>query len=215
MKNTIRALAALALFAATAPAQAAVFTEGFDSPNFASWKDGWFGQNSNAAVSNNGGPEGRGNNLTGLTLSDGNPDDGRQINFRFNADFGATITDFAFDLLNYTSGLTQIITVFDIAGNTLFSTDLAVVAQDPSADNGSNNGYDFADSKYTRFSVNSTNGIGGFSILPFGSEGNVSIDDLVVTTAAVPEPATWAMMIGGFALVGASMRRRSMAVRFA
>ncbi|WP_250890210.1 PEPxxWA-CTERM sorting domain-containing protein [Sphingobium nicotianae] len=34
-------------------------------------------------------------------------------------------------------------------------------------------------------------------------------------TAAVPEPATWGMMIGGLALVGASMRRRKMAVSFA
>lgn len=34
-------------------------------------------------------------------------------------------------------------------------------------------------------------------------------------TAAVPEPATWAMMIGGFGIVGASMRRRKVAVRFA
>ena len=33
--------------------------------------------------------------------------------------------------------------------------------------------------------------------------------------AAVPEPATWAMMIMGFGLVGASMRRRQVSVRFA
>lgn len=30
-----------------------------------------------------------------------------------------------------------------------------------------------------------------------------------LATAAVPEPATWAMMIAGFGLVGAAMRRRS------
>lgn len=36
-----------------------------------------------------------------------------------------------------------------------------------------------------------------------------------VSVAAVPEPATWALMIGGFALVGASMRRRNVAVSFA
>jgi hypothetical protein len=33
-------------------------------------------------------------------------------------------------------------------------------------------------------------------------------------TGAVPEPATWAMIIAGFGFVGASMRRRSVAVRF-
>jgi hypothetical protein len=32
--------------------------------------------------------------------------------------------------------------------------------------------------------------------------------------AAVPEPATWAMMIGGLGLAGAAMRRRTVAVRF-
>jgi len=34
-------------------------------------------------------------------------------------------------------------------------------------------------------------------------------------SAAVPEPATWAMMIGGFGLAGAMMRRRRTAIRFA
>ena len=33
--------------------------------------------------------------------------------------------------------------------------------------------------------------------------------------AAVPEPATWAMMMGGFALIGFSMRRRRTEVSFA
>lgn len=34
-------------------------------------------------------------------------------------------------------------------------------------------------------------------------------------SGAVPEPATWAMMIGGFALAGAAMRRRATKVSFA
>ncbi|GEM_PF-979365 len=34
-------------------------------------------------------------------------------------------------------------------------------------------------------------------------------------TGAVPEPASWAMLIAGFALVGASMRRRRTAISFA
>ena len=34
-------------------------------------------------------------------------------------------------------------------------------------------------------------------------------------SGAVPEPATWAMMIGGLAFAGASLRRRRVAIRFA
>lgn len=36
-----------------------------------------------------------------------------------------------------------------------------------------------------------------------------------VSVAPVPEPATWALMIGGFALLGAGLRRRRIAVSFA
>ena len=40
--------------------------------------------------------------------------------------------------------------------------------------------------------------------------------DSIALSNAVPEPATWAMMIGGFGLVGGAMRRRGrMAVRLA
>ena len=60
-----------------------------------------------------------------------------------------------------------------------------------------------------------------------GESFNALADNVVLTTdtgsrgynfaatAAVPEPATWGMMIAGFGLVGASMRRRKMSVRFA
>ena len=41
-----------------------------------------------------------------------------------------------------------------------------------------------------------------------GSVGNASL-------TAVPEPASWAMMVGGFGLAGAAMRRRRAAVSFA
>jgi len=42
-------------------------------------------------------------------------------------------------------------------------------------------------------------------------------EDLAPVTPppAVPEPASWALMIGGFALVGAAMRRRVTTLRFA
>jgi hypothetical protein len=37
----------------------------------------------------------------------------------------------------------------------------------------------------------------------------------VTISNAVPEPATWAMIIGGFGLIGGTMRRRKVSVRFA
>lgn len=40
-------------------------------------------------------------------------------------------------------------------------------------------------------------------------------DEPIDPTPPVPEPATWAMMIGGFALVGSTMRRRKLRVTFA
>lgn len=40
-------------------------------------------------------------------------------------------------------------------------------------------------------------------------------DDVTFSEGAVPEPATWAMMIGGLGLVGGAMRRRAVKVSFA
>jgi hypothetical protein len=73
-----------------------------------------------------------------------------------------------------------------------------------------------------QFSAN-TNGL----LLVFGTEGEIFTDlklksgsnsfeiDNLSIRGAVPEPATWAMMIGGFALAGAAMRRRKAIVSFA
>jgi len=41
------------------------------------------------------------------------------------------------------------------------------------------------------------------------------LDNVSITGGAVPEPASWALMLGGFGLVGGAMRRRRAAVSFA
>jgi PEP-CTERM motif len=65
---------------------------------------------------------------------------------------------------------------------------------------------------YTTFSTTST-AVGASTALSFSFRQDpafFSLDNISVTavSGAVPEPATWAMMLLGFGMVGASMRRR-------
>jgi hypothetical protein len=39
--------------------------------------------------------------------------------------------------------------------------------------------------------------------------GSVDVPGAANTPDAVPEPATWAMLIGGFGMIGAAARRRN------
>lgn len=49
---------------------------------------------------------------------------------------------------------------------------------------------------------------GGGTALSATLNGSALTSSVLSTTAAVPEPATWAMMIGGFGLVGFALRSR-------
>ncbi|KAB7644440.1 PEPxxWA-CTERM sorting domain-containing protein [Polymorphobacter fuscus] len=53
--------------------------------------------------------------------------------------------------------------------------------------------------------------IAGGSSAGMGGSGNYFALDNLTVTSDVPEPASWAMMIAGFGLVGAVMRRRRIA----
>jgi hypothetical protein len=63
-----------------------------------------------------------------------------------------------------------------------------------------------ADAFFTLTTKNNPDGLPGGSNTAVYTLGSV-------TVPAVPEPATWAMMLGGFGLLGATMRRRARTTR--
>ena len=196
IKKFLLAAAVSLTLATPAAAAPVVLTEDFsDYPSFVS---GWFGANSNALPYNRFDLTDRGANTTGWTASDGElgPNgeyNSTRVDIRFDQSFAQQLLSFQFDVLSYNS---QLLEFYDVSGNVLFSHKLSPVQGPP---------YDFAQANYTRYLVNSSNGIAGFSLLPFGGEGNVSFDNLVAT--AVPEPGTWLSMLLGFGLLGSRLRR--------
>ncbi len=66
--------------------------------------------------------------------------------------------------------------------------------------NGQGAAFYFADGAFTNF--------GTYSNIIFGSGQAATLRISLAPTAAVPEPATWAMMLIGFGGIGAAMRRR-------
>ncbi len=174
---------------------ATTLVEDFEAP-FPAWESGWLGSNSNLQNVYGVGSD-RGNNPDGLWIADG-LNNGNDAVITFNSAFGATLSSFSIDIASFA---TTTLRVWDLAGATLLSTPVTYNAgayTDPGT--------------YVHYGVTSTNGIGGFSLLGGGVEGNVSIDNVRVNLdgmgSAVPEPATWAMMIAGFGLAGSALRRR-------
>jgi hypothetical protein len=72
--------------------------------------------------------------------------------------------------------------------------------------------FDFGSAGILTVSLNNKDFGNGF----FGlSNGGSTVTGNFKLTAAVPEPASWAMMVGGFGVVGGALRRRSAKVSFA
>lgn len=65
------------------------------------------------------------------------------------------------------------------------------------------------------FDADNNNGLTNmrFSAYPYNSNSGL-VTGFNEGVSPVPEPASWAMMIGGFGFVGAAMRRRRVSVRF-
>jgi hypothetical protein len=213
--NRFTGLAALCLSAApalalalAAPAAAATLTTAFDADNF---NDGVMFDISvrNAPVSLQG---------IGINADFGTFD--YSIYYRAGGIGDATGTPSAWTLLGSFAGLTTA----GIGNTTLLDID------DIELSAGTDYGFYVTDGG--AFSVQYTNSAGtigdvlaaddalairvGYGVSgTFGDASSPRAFNGSLAYAVVPEPASWALMIAGFALVGAAMRRRSVRVAFA
>ena len=177
-------------------AHAATLTEDFEAP-FPAWESDWFGTLSDAANYYCAGASGcndRGNNPDGLWLLGVGGAASGPITVTFNADFGASLTSFKLDVAGF---VPTRLTAVDSDGAVVFDEDVTLT-------NGA-----FSDpGVYASYTITSTTGIASFTFSG-GVAGNTSIDNLVATTAPIPEPASVALMLAGLAAVGAAARRKS------
>jgi hypothetical protein len=105
----------------------------------------------------------------------------------------------------------------DLATLTLFNgaTQVGQVTVALNRDDVMNQTISFSGATFTSWTFAYTDAAGN----PFtgGGQANVGLIEIIdnINYRAVPEPATWAMMIAGFGLAGAAMRRRSSQVVYA
>jgi hypothetical protein len=158
---------ALALLLLATQTYAQIQTETFDDP-LGGWRDRWLAQNSNMSnyyVCTGGGDENyRGNNPCGIWICDGNPSDGVAV-INFEPSFAASISHFELGIQAFTASTLHI---YDKDGNEIFTTSLTIDFSSPYG------------CYTTPFSVDSANGVGGFSILGGSVEGNTAVDNFAV-----------------------------------
>jgi hypothetical protein len=114
--------------------------------------------------------------------------------------FAKAVTAFQFDWGSIDSYNT--LTVFSSIGSKVF---VPGTASFPNTANGNQ----FLPGTNGLFTVNGTSGTAFTGFKLESSSNSFEIDNLAVK-GVVPEPATWAMLIAGFGLVGASLRRQRM-----
>jgi opacity protein-like surface antigen len=173
-------LAAVAAFALSGAAQASVVTIDFDAMTSGSPVGAFY--------------SGVGVTMSGLTVSNG-PGATSQPHLAFLDRNPVGIdTTFGFTAFSFTSGffMPGTVEVYSGAGGTgTLLGSLSGLLGNPFA--------------FSPFSI-PLSGV-AHSVVITGTPGTLGFDDLRFTTG-VPEPATWALMIGGFGLAGAALRRR-------
>lgn len=190
MKKSLAVLFLVFALALAPNAQATTYLEDFEAA-FPAWESGWLGTNSNLQ-NYYGVGAGRGNNPDGLWLSDGISASLVKINFL--PAFGATLTSFAIDIAGV---VPCTLFVYDKQDNIILNQVVTLTY-----------GWGTDPGVYAHYAVDSINGIGAFSLLGSGVEGNTSIDNVMVSTNnVVPLPPTvWLLGSGLLGLVG--LRRK-------
>ncbi len=133
--------------------------------------------------------------LNGVTFGGRNRIDyASEIRLEAKSGFVLSLLDFDFASFANRSPVTPIV-ISDLAGN--------IISEGVRSTGGST---------HNNYLVNSAFGSG--VVIRWGPDGyEVGLDNIRYTTreltGAVPEPGTWAMMIAGFGMVGAGLRRRN------
>lgn len=135
----------------------------------------------------------RGNNPDGPWLLGVGGTQGGPITVTFDAGFGNGLTSFKLDVAGH---LQTRLTAVDADGVVIFDEEVQLTA-----------GAYTNPGVYASYTITSTTGIASFSFSG-GAAGNTSIDNLVATTAPIPEPASVALMLAGLAGLAAHARRR-------
>jgi hypothetical protein len=196
MKNLFALFGLLGL---SGQACAAVLQEDFNS--FPAWESGWVGTSTNInnyyVVKSGEASSFRGNNPDGLWIDDGDAImSDTEVAIVFDPLFGSSITQFSLDFASFLSDLN--FKAFDALGTVIFDQTISPT-----------NGAFSLPGVYNTLNVTSSNGISGFTLSSaLNIEGEVSIDNFILTTAevAVPEPVGLALF--GLGLAGIALQRR-------